>query len=105
MNDEEINYKEKYEIPKTPSLPLGKTREKVIFINMHIENYNQGFQYTSFEYKAVCESNEIQISMSRKSAPIDDSPIESFHNILKKKLCIIIISHLLMNIYYLLRIG
>ena len=46
---------------------------------------DQGFQYTSHEYKAICESNGIQISMSRKGTPIDDSPIESFHSILKKE--------------------
>ena len=33
---------------------------------------DQGFQYTSYEYKAICESNGIQISMSRKGTPIDD---------------------------------
>ena len=46
---------------------------------------DQGYQYTSYEYKAVCSSNNIQISMSRKGTPIDDSPIESFHGILKKE--------------------
>ena len=46
---------------------------------------DQGFQYTSYEYKAICESNGIQISMSRKGTPIDDSPMESFHGILKKE--------------------
>ena len=46
---------------------------------------DQGFQYTSYEYKAVCESNGIQISMSRKGTPIDDSPIESWHSLLKKE--------------------
>lgn len=46
---------------------------------------DQGFQYTSFEYKAICESNNITISMSRKATPIDDSPMESFHSILKKE--------------------
>ena len=30
---------------------------------------DQGFQYTSFEYKAICESNGIQRSMSRKGTP------------------------------------
>ena len=46
---------------------------------------DQGFQYTSFEYKAICEANGITISMSRKGTPIDDSPMESFHSILKKE--------------------
>ena len=46
---------------------------------------DQGFQYTSYEYKAICESNKIQISMSRKGTPIDDSPIESWHALLKKE--------------------
>lgn len=46
---------------------------------------DQGFQYTSNEYKAICESNEITISMARKGTPIDDSPIESWHSLLKKE--------------------
>ena len=46
---------------------------------------DQGYQYTSYEYKAICESNKILISMSRKGTPIDDSPMESFHAILKKE--------------------
>ena len=46
---------------------------------------DQGFQYTSYEYKAICESNGIQISMSRKGTQIDDSPIESWHALLKKE--------------------
>ena len=46
---------------------------------------DQGYQYTSFEYKAICESNRIQISMSRKGIPIDNSPMESFHALLKKE--------------------
>ena len=46
---------------------------------------DQGFQYTSFEYKAICESKGITISMSRKGTPLDDSPIESWHGLLKKE--------------------
>ena len=46
---------------------------------------DQGFQYTSNEYKAICESNEITISMARKGTPIDDSPVESWHSLLKKE--------------------
>ena len=46
---------------------------------------DQGFQYTSFEYKVICASKGITISMSRKGTPIDDSPMESWHGILKKE--------------------
>ncbi len=60
---------------------LGKRKD----VSDLIIHSDQGFQYTSFEYKAICESNHIQISMSRKGTPIDDSPMESFHSILKKE--------------------
>ena len=60
---------------------IAKTKD----VSNLIIHSDQGFQYTSSEYKAVCESNGIQISMSRKGTPIDDSPIESFHSILKKE--------------------
>ena len=46
---------------------------------------DQGFQYTSYQYKAVCESNGITISMARKGTPLDDAPIESWHALLKKE--------------------
>ena len=46
---------------------------------------DQGFQYTSYEYKAICESNGIRISMSPKGSPVDNSPIESFHSSLKRE--------------------
>lgn len=54
-------------------------------VNGLIIHSDQGYQYTSYEYKAICESNGIQISMSRKGTPIDDSPMESWHSILKKE--------------------
>ena len=50
-----------------------------------IAHSDQGFRYTSYEYKAIRESNGIQISMSRKGTLIDDSPIESWHSLLKKR--------------------
>ena len=60
---------------------IGKRKD----VHGLIIHSDQGFQYTSYEYKAICESNGIQISMSRKGTPIDDSPMESFHAILKKE--------------------
>ena len=57
-------------------------RKDVFGLILHSD---QGFQYTSYQYKAICNSNNIQISMSRKGTPIDDSPVESFHGILKKE--------------------
>jgi len=55
--------------------------------NVHglIIHSDQGWQYTSFEYKAICNANGIQISMSRAGTPIDDSPIENWHSLLKKE--------------------
>ncbi len=46
---------------------------------------DQGFQYTSNEYKTVCAGKGIIISMSAKGSPIDNSPIESWHSLLKKE--------------------
>jgi transposase InsO family protein len=46
---------------------------------------DQGFQYTSNEYKAICESNGILVSMSPKGSPVDNSPIESYHSNLKRE--------------------
>lgn len=46
---------------------------------------DQGFQYLSNEYRQVCESNGILISMSRKGTPLDNAVIESFHSLLKKE--------------------
>ena len=65
----------------TLNLALAKEKD----VHGLIIHSDQGFQYTSYEYKAVCESNGIQISMSRKGTPIDDSPIESWHALLKKE--------------------
>ena len=64
---------------------LNKAISKEKDVHGLIIHSDQGFQYTSYEYKAICESNGIQISMSRKGMPIDDSPIESWHSLLKKE--------------------
>ena len=64
---------------------LNKAIDKRKDVYGLILHSDQGFQYTSYEYKAICESKGIQISMSRKGTPIDDSPMESFHSILKKE--------------------
>lgn len=49
--------------------------------------------------KAICESNLITISTVRKGTTIDDSPIENWYTLLKKKLFTTIISYLYKNIY------
>ncbi|MBO5285693.1 MAG: IS3 family transposase [Clostridia bacterium] len=67
----------------TDTLNQALAKEKDVH-NLIIHS-DQGFQYTSHEYKVVCEANGITISMSRKGTPIDDSPMESFHSILKKE--------------------
>ena len=46
---------------------------------------DRGFQYTSNEYKTICASKGIFISMSAKGSPVDNSPIESWHSLLKKE--------------------
>lgn len=74
-------YNNNHLVMKTLNEAIAK-RKDVQGLVIHSD---QGFQYTSYEYKAICESNGIQISMSRKGTPIDDSPMESFHGILKKE--------------------
>lgn len=64
---------------------LNKAFEKEKDVRNLIIHSDQGFQYTSSEYKALCHSKGVLISMSRKGTPIDDSPMESWHGILKKE--------------------
>jgi transposase InsO family protein len=54
-------------------------------LNGLIIHSDQGSQYVSHEYKEVCASNGILISMSRKGTPLDNAVIESFHSLLKKE--------------------
>lgn len=64
---------------------LMKAIHKRKDLNGKIIHSDQGSQYFSFEYRRVCESNGIQISMSRKGTPLDNATIESFHSLLKKE--------------------
>ena len=57
-------------------------RKDVTGVILHSD---QGFQYTSNEYRSICEAKGIQISMSKKGSPVDNSPIESWHSLLKKE--------------------
>lgn len=54
-------------------------------VNGLIINSDQGWQYTSNEYKEVLTSHGITISMSNKGLPLDNSPIECWHSLLKKE--------------------
>ena len=79
-----------YQISKFNNVPLViDTLNKALEIEKDVYGLilhsDQGFQYTSPGYKAICASKGISISMSRKGTPIDDSPMESWHGILKKE--------------------
>lgn len=79
-----------YQISRFNNIPmvidtLNKALETEKDVRGLILHSDQGFQYTSHEYKAICASKGISISMSRKGTPIDDSPMESWHGILKKE--------------------
>lgn len=79
-----------YQISKFNNIPLViNTLNKALEIEKDVHGLilhsDQGFQYTSNEYKVICASKGISISMSRKGTPIDDSPMESWHGILKKE--------------------
>ena len=79
-----------FQISKFNNIPLAiDTLSKALEIEKDVHGLilhsDQGFQYTSVEYKAICASKGISISMSRKGTPIDDSPMESWHGILKKE--------------------
>ena len=74
-------------------------REKVTFINMHIKSYSLNnmcdvlgiSKRTYFKYRAAEDKDYYdyllikEIFDESKGTPIDDSPIESFHSILKKE--------------------
>lgn len=64
---------------------LFKALKKTKNPNGIILHSDQGMQYFTHEYQAVCESNGILISMSRKGTPLDNAVIESFHALLKKE--------------------
>ena len=64
---------------------LHKALRKIKDPNGLILHSDQGFQYFSEEYRSVCESKGILISMSRKGTPLDNAVIESFHSLLKKE--------------------
>ncbi len=65
----------------TLMMALQKTKNP----NGIILHSDQGFAYFSHEYRSVCESNGILISMSRKGTPLDNAVVESFHSLLKKE--------------------
>ena len=64
---------------------LIKALKKIKDPNGIILHSDQGTSYFSYEYRTVCESNGILISMSRKGTPLDNAVIESFHSLLKKE--------------------
>ena len=65
------------------------TLNEALSINKDVQgtiiHSDQGFQYTSNEYRAICQANGLLISMSAKGTPLDNSPIESFHANFKRE--------------------
>ncbi len=49
---------------------------------------DRGSQYTSKEYRKAVETKEFRLSYSAKGCPYDNACIESFHAVLKKRMCI-----------------
>lgn len=81
-----ISYKISYHMDNTLVMDtLNEAIRKQKDVHGAILHSDQGFQYTSNEYKAICESNGIIISMSSKGSLVDNSPIESFHSNLKRE--------------------
>ena len=81
-----ISYKISYKLDNELVIStLNEAISKQKDVTGLIIHSDQGFQYTSYEYKQICESNGILISMSRKSTPADNAPIESFHANLKRE--------------------
>lgn len=79
-----------YEISKRNDLELvvntlNKAIRKTKDLNGLILHSDQGSQYLSNEYKEICASSGILISMSKKATPLDNAVIESFHSLLKKE--------------------
>jgi len=68
-------------IMDTVNEAIRKTKD----LNGLVLHSDQGSQYLSTEYRSVCESNGILISMSRRGTPLDNAVIESFHSLLKKE--------------------
>ena len=54
-------------------------------LNIVIDTLNEAIAKRKDVNGLIIHSDGIQISMSRKGTPIDDSPMESFHAILKKE--------------------
>ena len=60
---------------------ISKTKD----LNGLVLHSDRGSQYVSTEYRIICESNGILISMSRRGTPLDNAVIESYHSLLKKE--------------------
>lgn len=81
-----------YKISEKNNLKLVIETLKAALVTNYKEKLNglilhsdQGFQYTSIQYKNLCRTNDITPSYSRKGTPLDNAVIESFHAILKKE--------------------
>lgn len=65
------------ELPQIIARKSARIRRKIIV------HSDQGFQYTSHQYRKALESLDVRLSMSRKGTCLDNAPIESFFGHLK----------------------
>ncbi len=68
-------------------------------LNGLVLHSDQGSQYLSTEYQQIWLSNGIIVSHARKANPLDNTVIERFHSLLRKKLSTIILSQRWSNRY------
>lgn len=64
---------------------LTKSWKNQNYPNNVILHSDRGSQYTSHEYIAAAERTGFRLSYSKKGCPFDNSPMESFHSVLKKE--------------------
>lgn len=79
-----------YKVSSSPTIELALADIKGVLEGLPVEtrkriivHSDQGFQYTSHQYRDLMKSLGVKVSMSRKGNCLDNAPIESFFGHLK----------------------